>query len=51
MGFIYLKNIERFLLSQKRKVTEEDLCGIIRRIDLDSDEKIGYDEFLEAIKP
>lgn len=51
MGFIYMKNLERFLLSQARKATEDVLCAIVRRIDLDSDGKISRDEFIEAIKP
>jgi Ca2+-binding EF-hand superfamily protein len=51
MGHIYIKNLERFFNSQRRKTTEADHFAIIRRIDLDSDSKINKEEFLEAIKP
>lgn len=51
MQYIYVKNLERFFNSQRRKTTEADHYAIVRRIDLDSDSKINKDEFLESIKP
>ena len=51
MNYIYIKNLERFFNSNRRKATEADLYAIIRRIDLDSDGKINKEEFFESIKP
>jgi len=51
MGHIYQKNLERFFNAQGVKATEQDHFAIIRRIDLDADQKINAEEFFEAIKP
>lgn len=51
MQYIYVKNLERFFNSQRRKTSEADHYAIVRRIDLDSDSKINKEEFLECIKP
>lgn len=51
MNYIYVKNLERFFNSSRRKTTEADHYAIIRRIDLDSDSKINKEEFLESIRP
>ena len=37
--------------SQFRKTNEQDHFAVIRRIDLDADQKINREEFIEAIKP
>jgi Ca2+-binding EF-hand superfamily protein len=31
--------------------TESEVVAIIRRLDIDADSKISYDEFIEAMKP
>jgi hypothetical protein len=51
MKYIYVKNIERFFVCNRRKTNEADYFAIVRRIDLDSDGKINKEEFLEAIRP
>ena len=49
MNYIYQKNLERFFNSQRKKTTEVDHFAIIRRVDLDADQKINKEEFWEAI--
>ena len=51
MGYIYPKNLERFFNAQRKKTTEADHFALIRRIDLDADQKINKEEFWEAIQP
>ena len=51
MNYIYQKNLERFFNAQRKKTTEMDHFAIIRRIDLDADQKINKEEFFEAIAP
>ena len=51
LNYIYQKNLERFFNAEKRKTSEQDHFAIIRRIDLDADQKISQEEFLEAIAP
>ena len=50
-NYIYQKNLERLFNAQKKKTNEQDHYAIIRRIDLDADQKIHKEEFLEAIAP
>lgn len=50
LSSIYLKTLERFFRSQRRKTSEQDHLAIIRRIDLDADGKMKEGEFNEAIK-
>ena len=49
--YIYQKNLERFFNACRKKTTDQDHYAIIRRIDLDADQKISKDEFLESIAP
>lgn len=51
MNLVYQKNLERFLNAQFCKSSEQDHFAIIRRIDLDADQKINPEEFMEAITP
>jgi hypothetical protein len=41
MGFIYQKNLERYFNAQGLKTTDQDHFAIIRRIDMDADQKIN----------
>lgn len=51
MGYVYQKHLERFFNAQRKKTNEGDHFAIIRRIDLDADQKISKQEFWEAIQP
>ena len=51
MGLIYQKNLERFFNANGLKTTEQDHFAIIRRIDMDADQKINQQEFFEFIRP
>jgi hypothetical protein len=51
LGHIYAKSIEQFLKNIKRKLTDEEIGALIRRVDMDGDNKISKQEFMEAILP
>ena len=51
MNYIMQKSLERFFNAQKKKTTDQDHYAIIRRTDLDADQKLNKEEFLEAIVP
>ena len=51
LNYIYQKNLERFFNAERRKTSDQEHYAIIRRIDLDADQKISREEFLEAIAP
>lgn len=45
------RNIQSFLRQNRYYATESELVAIIRRLDVDADQKITYDEFIEAFRP
>ncbi len=51
MGLIYQKNFQRFFNSVGIKSTEADQFAIIRRVDMDADQKLNQSDFLEFLKP
>lgn len=45
------RNIQSFLRLNGFYATDSEIVAIIRRLDVDADQKITYDEFIEAFKP
>lgn len=45
------RNIQSFLKLNGFYATEQEVVAIIRRLDVDADQKITYDEFIEAVRP
>ena len=50
-GYIDHKNLKSFLRKHGWIGQEADLRAIIRRVDLDGDQRIGREEFIEALMP
>lgn len=46
-----INNIKSFLRLNGFYATEAELTAIIRRLDVDADQKITYEEFIEAFRP
>ena len=44
------RNLRRFLRNMGVLMSKHELVALIRRIDLDGDAKISYEEFFEGIK-
>lgn len=44
------KNVQSFLRINGHYATESEVVAIIRRLDVDADQKITYDEFVESFK-
>lgn len=49
--FIDQLNLKRFLIKCSVLATDNLLLSIIRRIDLDADNKLNLKEFIDAIRP
>lgn len=49
-GFLDSRNLRRFLRNMGVLLTKGELVALIRRIDLDGDAKISYEEFYEGIR-
>jgi Ca2+-binding EF-hand superfamily protein len=45
------RNIQSFLRVNGFYATDNELVAIIRRLDVDADQKITYEEFIEAFRP
>ena len=50
-GAINHRNVASFLIINGYYSTESETIAIIRRLDLDADQKISYEEFSEGMKP
>ena len=50
-GALNNRNIQSFLKINGFYATESELVAIIRRLDVDADQKITYDEFIDAMRP
>ena len=48
--YIDKQNLKRFLRSMGHLASKQEIVAILRRLDLDGDAKINYQEFGEAIK-
>lgn len=51
LGFIEHRHVADFLKKNGHYATESELIAIIRRLDVDADQKIVFDEWTEAIRP
>lgn len=49
-GYLDSRNLRRFLRNMGVLLTKQELIALIRRIDLDGDAKISYEEFYEGVK-
>jgi Ca2+-binding EF-hand superfamily protein len=49
-GYLDSRNIRRFLRSMGVLLNKQELLALIRRIDLDGDAKISYEEFFEGVR-
>ena len=49
-GYLDARNLRRFLRNMGVLVQKSELVALIRRIDLDGDAKISYEEFFEGVK-
>ena len=50
-GFIDKKNLTQFLRRNGAKASETDCFAIIRRLDLDCDARLTYQEFKDGLRP
>jgi Ca2+-binding EF-hand superfamily protein len=50
-NFINEANLKIFLRKMGHHVVKKELVAILRRLDLDGDSKISFNEFVEGIKP
>ncbi len=50
-GQLNHKNVQSYLRLQGYYATERELVAIIRRMDIDADQRISFDEFCDAVKP
>lgn len=50
-GALNNRNIAYFLKLNGFYATENEVVAIIRRLDIDADSQITYEEFAEALKP
>ncbi len=51
IGSVDHRSVNSFLRVNGYYATESELVTIIRRLDIDADQKITYDEFVEAVRP
>jgi Ca2+-binding EF-hand superfamily protein len=51
VGFIEHRHIADFLKKNGHYATESELIAIIRRLDVDADQRVTFDEWVEAIRP
>ena len=49
-GYLDSRNLRRFLRNMGILMPKSELVALIRRIDLDGDAKISYEEFFEGVK-
>jgi Ca2+-binding EF-hand superfamily protein len=49
-GYLDQRNLRRFLRTTGVLLSNQELIAMIRRIDLDGDAKVGYEEFFEGVK-
>jgi Ca2+-binding EF-hand superfamily protein len=49
-GYLDARNLRRFLRNMGALLSDQELFALIRRIDLDGDAKISYEEFFEGVK-
>ena len=49
-GYLDTRNIRRFLRNTGVLLSKQELIALIRRIDLDGDAKVSYEEFFEGVK-
>ena len=49
-GYLDARNLRRFLRNMGVLMSKHELVALIRRIDLDGDAKISYEEFFEGVK-
>ena len=45
------RNIQSFLRLNGFYATDAEVTAIVRRLDVDADQKITYNEFVDALKP
>ena len=50
-GFIDALSIKRYLQRMGHRVMPHELVSIVRRLDINGDQKIEYEEFVESISP
>ena len=50
-GYIDKKNLEIFMRKNGSKATNGDCMAIIRRLDLDCDAKLSFNEFVDGLTP
>jgi Ca2+-binding EF-hand superfamily protein len=51
LGFIEHRHVADFLKKNGHYATESELIAIIRRLDVDADQRVTFDEWVEAIRP
>ena len=52
IGFIEIKTLDGFFKRNRMKgITLEDNAAVIRRLDLDGDGRLRFDEFVKGIEP
>ncbi len=49
-GYLDARNLRRFLRNMGVLMQKSELVALIRRIDLDGDAKVSYEEFFEGVK-
>jgi hypothetical protein len=49
-GFVDHEGIKRFLRRNGHFATDTELVDILRRMDIDNDSKVYYDEFIEGMR-
>lgn len=50
-NYVDVTNLKRFLMKYAFLPNDNLLLAVIRRVDLDSDAKLNYKEFLDCLKP
>lgn len=50
-GYVDSNSIKKYLTRMGHQVLPKELIAIVRRLDIDGDSKIGYQEFVESITP
>jgi len=51
LGYIEHRHVADFLKKNGHYATESELIAIIRRLDVDADQKIAFSEWSEALRP
>jgi len=51
LGYVEHRHIADFLKRNGHYATESELIAIVRRLDVDADQRITFDEWAEAIRP